>query len=416
MTILFYYCHKIPILICIFTITFFTTCTDNSSHPSFQAQLEQGFISPPRSARPNVMWWWLNSNISKEGITRDLEEMNKKGIGGALIFDAAPVDRWRPKNVEPAPIGPPFMSEKWRELFRYAIKEASRLNIELGVSMTSGFNAGGPWVTPEYGQQEIVWSETILKGQGKHIINLPLPSGPILGNDGKLLNYSEMKINNDLEYDSTGNPIHYRDVAVLALPIQDTDHAFQPNYSKLRTPPGRLKNWALKSVHSFNYPEDRGFTFDAVYDNIHDLPDESPVMKESILDITDRLDEKGNLHWNVPQGEWLILRFGHTYTGIHLQATNPQNKGLGMNHLSSKAAQIHFEEIGLKMVADVEATGGNSLKYFYLDSWEVRIANWTPGFRQEFQIRRGYDMTPYLPVLAGRIVDNREIKFLILSR
>jgi len=409
MTILFYYCHKVLFFICIFIITFFTTCTDNSNHLAYHDQLEQGFISPPRSARPNVMWWWLNSNISKEGITRDLEEMNKNGIGGALIFDAAPVDRWRPKNVESAPIGPPFMSEEWRKLFRHAIKEASRLDIELGVSMTSGFNAGGPWVTPEYGQQEIVWSETILKGPGEYELNLSLPSGPILGNDGKLLNYNEMKVNNDLEFDSTGKPIHYRDVAVLAIPIQDTDHAFQPNYSKLRTPPGRLKNWALKSVHSFNYPEDRGFVFDAVYDNIKDLPDESAVMKESILDITDRLDEKGILYWKVPQGEWLILRFGHTYTGIHLQATNPQNKGLGMNHLSSEAAQKHFKEIGLKMVADVEATGGNSFKYFYLDSWEVRIANWTPGFRQEFQIRRGYDMTPYLPVLAGRIVDNREI-------
>ena len=149
--------------------------------------------------------------------------------------------------------------------------------------------------------------------------------------------------------------------------------------------------------------------FDAVYDNIRDLPDDSRVIRDSILDITDHLDESGNLHWKVPQGEWLILRFGHTHTGIHLQATNPQNKGLGMNHLSGEAAQKHFEEIGLKMVADIEAAGGNSFKYFYLDSWEVRIANWTPGFRREFQIRRGYDMTPYLPVLAGRIVDNREI-------
>jgi len=409
MKIITYYYHKIPIIIVIFTIIFFMNCTDNSRHSSSHAQLELGFISPPRSARPNVMWWWLNSNISKKGITRDLEEMKKQGIGGALIFDAAPVDRWRPKNVEPAPIGPPFMSEEWRELFRHAIKEASRLDIELGVSLTSGFNAGGPWVTPEFGQQELVWSETILKGQGKQAINISLPSGPILGNDGKLLNYNEMKVNNNLEYDSTGKPIHYCDVAVLAIPIKDTDLALQPNYSEIGTPPGRLKNWALKSVHSFNYPENRGFVFDTVYDNIRDLPDESRVMQESILDITDHLDESGNLDWEVPQGEWLILRFGYTHTGIRLQATNPQNEGLGMNHLSSAAAQKHFAEIGLKMVADIEAAGGNSLKYFYLDSWEVRIANWTAGFRQEFKIRRGYDMTRYLLVLAGRIVDKREI-------
>jgi hypothetical protein len=370
--------------------------------------LEEGFISPPREARPNVMWWWLNSNISKDGITRDLEEMKQQGIGGALIFDAAPVDRWRPKNVEPAPIGPPFISDQWRELFRHAIKEADRLDLELGVSLTSGFNAGGPWVTPEYGQQELVWSETIITGSADSSIKLPLPSGPIYGNKGELLSYNEMKVNNDLEYDQSGQPIHYRDIAILAFPFPNT-FKNQKSGKSPDPPSNRLKNWALKSVHSFDYPENKGFVFDVVYDMIDEIAGELTLPLETIIDLTSRLDEDGNLNWSAPTGKWLILRFGHTHTGIRLQATNPQNKGLAMNHLSANAASKHFEQIGKKMVEDISSVEGQSLKYFYLDSWEVRIANWTEGFRNEFRSRRGYDMTLYLPVLAGYIIDNRKI-------
>ena len=389
-----------------FSIVFYTCANNSSSHLS--EKLEEGFKSPPRESHPNVMWWWLNSNISKEGITRDLEEMKHQGIGGALIFDAAPVDRWRPKNVEAAPVGPPFMSDRWRELFRHAIKEADRLDLELGVSMTSGFNAGGPWVTPEYGQQELVWADLIIKGPTDTSLKLPLPSGPIYGNNGELLNYNEMEVNNDLEYKQSGDPVYYRDVAVLAIPmsIQSENLLLEKSTN---TPPGRLKNWALKSVHSFDYPEDKGFEFDVVYDTIDDIPGEPALSSGSMIDLSDHLDDKGYLNWNVPSGKWLILRFGHTHTEIRLQATNPQNEGLAMNHLSAEAAKRHFAEIGRQMVEDIRAINGQSLKYFYLDSWEVRIANWTAGFRQEFLNRRGYDMTPFLPVLAGYIVDNREI-------
>jgi hypothetical protein len=396
------------IIVSIAITLIFITCLKDSMFGVNYEYLGEAFISPPREARPNVMWWWLNSNISKDGITRDLEEMKRQGIGGALIFDAAPVDRWRPKNIEPTPVGPPFMSDKWRELFRHAIREADRLDLELGVSLTSGFNAGGPWVTPEYGQQELVWSEIEIEGPTNGSIKLPLPSGPIYGNRGELLNYNEMQVNNDLEYDQSGRPIHYRDVAVLALPLPQTTKDQNPGNSS-DTPAGRLKNWALKSVHSFDYPENKGFLFNAVYDNIADISGEPTILQGLIIDLTDRLDEKGYLNWSASTGKWLILRFGHTHTGIRLQATNPQNEGLAMNHLSAEAADKHFKHIGKRMVEDINAIEGHSLKYFYLDSWEVRIANWTEGFRKEFRNRRGYDMTPFLPVLAGYIVEKREI-------
>lgn len=400
-----------PVLLTVFIFCFAIifclagTTVNNFNYP----YLEKGFLNPSSSSQPKVFWWWLNSYIDKKGATRDLEEMKQQGIGGALIFDAAAMDRWRRNDVAPVSVGPPFMSREWREVFKHAVKEADRLGLELGASMTSGFNAGGPWVTPDYGQQELVWSEIVLKGPRQFSSKLPLPSGPIYDNKYHLITYGEMKVNNDLTRDSSGKPIYYRDVAVLAMPLPQPGKMNPEADSQFNMPIGRLKHWALKSVHSFNYPENKGFLFDIVYDNMPDIKGEPTIALKSIYNLTNKIDRDGYLNWTVPSGKWLILRFGHTYTGVMLQATNPQNKGLAMDHLSARAAERHFAEIGEKMIRDAADVNGKSLKYLYLDSWEVRIANWSPGFRKEFQRRRGYDMTSYLPVLAGRIVENREI-------
>ena len=403
---------KINNILVLLILVFLGTVIFSKAHTDLwnsNFHLEDGFVTPTPAALPQVYWWWLNSNIDRKGAARDIEEMKRQSIGGALIFDAAGVDRWRRKDVISVPVGPAFMSPKWQEVFRHAVEEASRLGLELGVSMTSGFNAGGPWVTPEYGQQELVWSELVLKGPMKFSGKLPLPSGPIYDNNHKLITYGEMKVNNDLTHDSSGKPVYYRDVAVLAVPLAQLEAMSLQVDSQFNVPPGRLKHWALKSVHSFNYPEDRGFLFDIVYDNIPDIQGEPYIDRKSIYKITNRINRDGYLNWTVPKGKWLILRFGHTYTGVMLQATNPHNRGLAMDHLSAKAASRHFAEIGEDIIKNAAEVDRKSLKYLYLDSWEVRIANWTTGFLNEFRTRRGYDMTPYLPILAGRIVENRDI-------
>jgi len=85
--------------------------------------LAAGFADPPEAAKPWVYWWWLDSNASKEGITRDLQEMKRQGIGGALVFDAG--------QGHTSPVGPKFMSDGWRELFRHAVREADRVGLKL---------------------------------------------------------------------------------------------------------------------------------------------------------------------------------------------------------------------------------------------------------------------------------------------
>ncbi|MHB9066888.1 MAG: glycosyl hydrolase, partial [Pirellulaceae bacterium] len=88
------------------------------------------FTHPPESARPWVYWFWLNGNMTREGITADLEAMKRVGIGGVLIME---VDQG-------APIGPiDFMSREWRDLFQHVQHESQRLGLEVNMNNDAGW-------------------------------------------------------------------------------------------------------------------------------------------------------------------------------------------------------------------------------------------------------------------------------------
>ena len=93
--------------------------------------LAAGFKNPPGESGIRCWWWWLNSNVTKESITKDLEAMHAKGFSGAMIFDAGTELWWGPDD--PVPNGPMFSGPEWTELFMHALTEAQRLNLELGL-------------------------------------------------------------------------------------------------------------------------------------------------------------------------------------------------------------------------------------------------------------------------------------------
>ncbi len=159
-----------------------------SAFGSYAADLEKNFANPPPSARPWVNWIWENGNISSNGITADLEAMQKVGIGGVLVMEVA----------YDTPKGPvEFGSPRWRDLFRHLCIEGKRLGIEIRMNNDAGYcGSGGPWITPELSMQKLVWTETTVKGPAQFSSVLPQPE--------TLENY-------------------YRDVAVLAFPTLKED-------------------------------------------------------------------------------------------------------------------------------------------------------------------------------------------------
>jgi hypothetical protein len=139
------------------------------------------------------------------------------------------------------------------------------------------------------------------------------------------------------------------------------------------------------------------------------LTPEMVVRRDQILHLSNKLDSEGRLTWEVPAGKWTVLRIGHTSTGKMNHPAPKESLGLECDKLSKKAVEAHFAGLIGKLLEDQAAANGKALKMTHVDSWEVGAQNWTPGFREEFQKRRGYDLLPYLAVLTGRAVESREI-------
>jgi len=129
--------------------------------------LAAGFAAPPDSARPWVYWMWMDGNLTREGITADLEAMRNAGLGGVIICEV---------NVG-VPRGPvEFMSPEWRKLFAHVVKEAERLGLEITLNAGPGWTgSGGPWIKPEQSMQHIVGAAVDLRGPAPYDAVLPRP-------------------------------------------------------------------------------------------------------------------------------------------------------------------------------------------------------------------------------------------------
>ena len=136
------------------------------------SDLEKGFADPPNGARLRAYWWWLNGNVTKAAITRDLEEMKAKGFGGAVIFDAGGAEQ---DGNDRVPHGPTFFTPEWRELYKHTLREADRLGLEMSLNILSGWNLGGPIVKPEDAAKKLTWMEALTNGPARFIQALPMP-------------------------------------------------------------------------------------------------------------------------------------------------------------------------------------------------------------------------------------------------
>ncbi|SEW22323.1 alpha-L-rhamnosidase [Chitinophaga sp. YR573] len=126
------------------------------------------------------------------------------------------------------------------------------------------------------------------------------------------------------------------------------------------------------------------------------LPDSLCIPLDKIIDITDKMDTNGALHWKAPAGNWTVIRIGHTSTG-HTNATGGAGKGLECDKFNPVAVRTQFDH----WYGEALRRSNPALKMFHVDSWECGSQNWSPVFREAFHKKRGYDLLKYLPAMAG---------------
>lgn len=315
-------------------------------------------------ARPWAYGFWVDGNVTKEGITADLQAMKSAGLGGFLFMDGS----------LGIPSGPHrFMSDSWLEQFGHLVAEAARLGLSIGINNGPGWSgSSGPWITPEDASQVVVHSELVVEGPAQFDDVVPTPAG--------------------IRHD------YYRDIAVLAYRL-----------------PGGVPSHRIEHFES-----SKSFAGGADFEGVVPWPRFIPtnpdwpvfaaeeVLAEATLqDLSPRL-QQGKLRWAVPSGKWLVLRFGHTVGNGAGRLAQSEATGLECDKLSRAALERHIARYLAKLTELGGSHGERVIVATHIDSWEGGSGNWTAGFREEFRHRRGYDLLPYMATLAGFVVGSLE--------
>ncbi|MEX2511522.1 MAG: glycosyl hydrolase [Cyclobacteriaceae bacterium] len=348
-------------------------CQNNNTKVEASSQtyeyLETNFINPESAYGVNCWWWWLNGNVNKAAITKDLEAMKSKNFQGAMIFDAGGHNQRGNKDI---PAGPLFGSDEWNELFVFALDEAKRLGLEIGFNIQSGWNLGGPRVTPEYTAKQITYSEVKISGNKNVSVKLELP-----------------QIRRDF----------YKEITVLAFPTNDkqktnniiTDLDLKLGYHELGgSAPDTRFLLTNSSTGNKNSENNSGYL----------------IRKDEVLDISSQMDANGNLNWEAPEGDWSILRIGYTCTDSPVSTSSGDWQGSVLDYMSKEAFNFYWVDVVEPIFNAAGDHVGTTLKYMETDSWECGGMNWTDKFAEEFIHYRGYDLKKYLPIVAGYVVDD----------
>jgi hypothetical protein len=458
---------------------------------SASSGLEESFVNPPASARPHTWWHWMNGNVTKEGITLDLEAMQRIGVGGFQNFDAG-------TGIVEGPIK--YLSPEWLELKKHAIREADRLGLEFTMHNCPGWSSsGGPWITPELGMQQVTWSEASVRGGRRVRMTLPKPftnldhyrevavlaypslpgeaslqdlvksvsssSGPVslkqltgeeakkttvqpgAGNQPAYLQFEFKEpyearsitilgstvnaggwgggTGDTLTLEASDDGVQFREVSSFssaaemgrsgeeALMLAEFP-ATKAQYFRLTSPKEkqfaqvrfsgapRLEDWMKKA----NYR----FTGDGITDdNGKVISANSVIDLDRIVDITQYMGTDGQLNWKAPKGSWTILRMGFTAMGTLNRSAPDTGVGLECDKYSAEAITFHFNKMMGELLPSLQPLTTKSKVGLLIDSYEVGMQNWTPGFEQEFQKRMGYGLLKYLPALTGRVVGSEEV-------
>ena len=154
------------------------------------------FQNPPTSSKVHTWWHWMGGNITKNGITKDLEAMKVQGVVQATIFNIGEIYT---KKVDVPKVK--FNSPEWIEMYQWALKEANRMGITIGIQTIDGFaTVGGSWITPELSMKQYVWTKTSIDGGSEVNVKLPEP----------------IKVEH-----------FYRDEAVIGFPMQENTNSFK---------------------------------------------------------------------------------------------------------------------------------------------------------------------------------------------
>lgn len=409
--------------------------------------LDDGFRKPSEETKPWCYWYWLDGDLSKDGITKDLECMARVGIKLAMIGN---IQNTRGKDDRVK-----VFSSQWYALTHHAFKEAHRLGVDLMMFNGPGWSqSGGPWVKPEQSMRRVTWAE--FPAQGGAFSKTVRPGNVPAGQDIAVLAVPQpdavsivgTKHENALRFSHT-EPFTARALIVHGK-TRSKLYAIQDGQRKLvadihANGGSKQTDFLPNAIETFSFNEATATQFELVpvanckvvltseprvaqviekqMGRLHPTPkpdwesyifpdsvepnDPSAVIKQkSIINLTDKLRADGVLNCTLPKGKWNVIYFGMVTTGKTNHPAAPEATGLEVDKMNKAHLEHHFNSMFNKLLKEMTPAERSVFKGVTIDSYEVGAQNWTDGFDAEFAKRYGYNPISFLPVLTGRVVDS----------
>lgn len=345
---------------------------------SLAESLEQDFKNPPDTARPGVYWYFMDGNQTRECMEADLKAMRKAGLSKALFLE---VDIGVPRG----PVA--FMSAEWQDNFVHAVRTAAELGMEIILGTGPGWaGAGGPWIDPPRSMQHLRASRVDVAGPGKFTEKLPVPPprhpSAFAGLSQELAR-ERQKWHEDVAVLAFRTPEKAPQIDLFDVKVLNETQPYTIRKHVPRYVPTKAEYWE---------PEE-----------------EAVIDPGEVIDLTGRLKADGSLDWDIPEGQWTVMRFAARNNSITTRPAPKPGHGFEVDRFSSDALAHQFEQFHQKLLDKIgKQRPGRGWTGLHLDSWESSSQNWSADFRAEFKKRRGYDPQPFFPAYAGLIVGSHE--------
>lgn len=425
-----------------------------------EESLEKMFATPPETTKPRCYWYWMNGNVTKDGISRDLEAMKRVGIGEAYIGIIS-IGKDQESNSQPK-----ALTDEWWSFIEYAVREGGRIGVDIGLFNSPGWSqSGGPWVKPSQAMRYVVLPETRVHGPQKFEGKLPAPEGdfqdiavlafpateeslatetartptlvsfeaPMAFTARSLTVKPAKLVRVTAELQASDDGQNYRTVKKFVVdrhrdvpkvgpvpfaPVVATFPAATARFFRLKfSAPCALDEVRLSSLARVESYADKSLLkmfqeplppFDFYTWSKAAEPDVPVTSPSAVRDLSKDMSADGTLRWDVPEGEWIVLRAGMVPTGTRNVPAPSEATGLEVDKMSRPALKAHFEAYIGELLRRMPEAERGALKHVVADSYEVGPENWTDDFAQDFQQRYGYDPLRWLPVLTGRILGSAD--------
>ncbi|MDR0541855.1 MAG: glycoside hydrolase family 2 [Dysgonamonadaceae bacterium] len=441
----------------------FTSCKES--------KLESEFFNPPEDYRVSIYWYWINDNISKEGVVKDLQAMKEAGITRAFIGNIGGQTLFPEGNIK-------IFSDEWWDVLHTALKTAGELDIDIGIFNSPGWSqSGGPWVKPEQAMRYLASTELRVTGpqtiseklipsvkdfQDVKVLAFPLrPASNLFDIHGAKTRYSnnlsesflelilpqatsarslliksaggiatqcELQIKENGRYKTVKTvdvnrsnlnlnvgfdplcpvAVTFPEVNVSEYRLQFTPANFNlPDLSIVLSPVPLVERYPEKSLakmYQWPLPYWQEYMWD-----VQTADTSLAVDPKQVIDISDKLAGDGTITWDVPAGEWLIMRTGMTPTGVTNTPAPKEGTGLEVDKMNKEHVAAHFDAFLGEILRRIPAEDRKSFKVIVEDSYETGGQNFTDGMIEAFSERYGYDPVPYLPAMQGYVVGSPDL-------